>query len=97
MHWSLIITMAVYKRGIKLKITCNSVLKSFTCDLRTAFKYLDELYVKTEPVRRALMENQQVGNHSSDNYNCKHKSSSQVGPKAGLYHTGMVYSLIQIK
>ncbi len=89
-HWSLIATMAMYQKGMTLRVSRNPVMKSFTCGLDIAFQYLNEMFLSTKPMRRSLLALQKILNHSSDKYNCYHEHGLQVGPKAGVMHTNMV-------
>ena len=72
----------------------NPITKPFSCTLETAISYLNDIYEKTRGARFTYISNLQLCNHASDNYNRRHRHGIQVGPKAGVYHTGMVYSII---
>ena len=96
-HWSTVATMAMWKKGMTQRVSRNPVFKAFSITPRSAFNLLDRIYEETEQDRRQVMSLQQIGSHSSDNYNQYHAHSIQVTNKAGIMHLGMVYNLIRCK
>ena len=93
-HWSIIACMANRLSGSTDRASRNPITKPFSCTFETAISYLNDIYEKTRGARFSYISNLQLCNHASDNYNRRHAHGIQVGPKAGVYHTGMVYSII---
>ena len=54
-HWSIIATLVMYKRGMTDKIIYNPVTNAFTYNPATAFAYLDKIYLDTEEEQHAFM------------------------------------------
>ena len=97
MHRSIIATLAMYHKGMPLRVSRNPVFKAFSCSLRTAFKYLERIYEDTREERDKAIQSQQVLVHGSDNYNQFHPHAIQVGSSGGIMHIGMVYNMMQVK
>ena len=93
-HWALLMTMAMYSRGVSENAIRSKTIKSYTVSLKVAFKYLDRIYNDTTPARVAVIRSILVGNHSLDNYQQYHPYGTQREGHAGIYHNGIVYNLV---
>ena len=96
-HWGIVGTMAMFHKGMNLKIYRNPVLKAFSVGVRTAFKHLDEIHAATTEPRMENLKRQAIANHGSDNYQEYHTVATQRENMTGFYHTGMVYNLVRMK
>jgi len=94
-HWAMVGTLAMWGKGMQLKLYRNPVLKAFSVGLVTTFEYLDKIYEDTCEVRVAHMQRQPYGYHGSDNYQQWHPLSIQRDNTAGIFHNGMVFNLIK--
>ena len=94
MHWSVIATLAMIKRGVPMRVSRNPIYKAFCCSKDKAFEYVDGIYEATKEIRRKRIDSCPFLIHSSDNYNCYHPHSIQVNAKAGIYHKGMVFNIV---
>jgi hypothetical protein len=93
-HWALVMTMAMYSRGVTENAIRSKTIKSFTVSLKVAFQYLDKIYHETTPARVATIRSTLVGGHSLDNYQQYHAYGTQREGHAGIYHNGIVYNLV---
>ena len=72
-HWAIIGTMSMYNNGVNMKQYRNPGLRSFSADIRTTFRKLDETYEATRPEREAFIRKQQIIHHASDNFQQAHR------------------------
>ena len=96
-HWAMVGTLAMWGKGMQLKLYRNPVLKAFSAGIVTTFKYLDKIYDDTRQVRVAVMQSKQYVSHASDNYQQWHPFSLQRDNTAGLMHNGMVFNLVMAR
>ena len=97
MHWAMVGTLAMWGKGMQLKVYRNPVFKAFSTGLEVTFKYLDRIYEETLPNRVEAMQNLKHGSHASDNYQQWHPFSLQRDNTAGLMHNGMVFNLVMAR
>ncbi len=76
-HWALVMTIAMYSRGVSENAIRSKTIKSYTVSLKVAFRYLDRIYNDTTPARVAAIRSILVGNHSLDNYQQYHAYGTQ--------------------
>ena len=60
-------TLAMWGKGVQLKLYRDPVLKAFSVGLVATFEYLDKIYEDTHQVQVAVMQRQLCGYHGSDN------------------------------
>jgi hypothetical protein len=96
-HWAMIGTLAIHGKGCPNIIHRNPIMKSFSTTTACALKHADLIYNKTKSEREYLIKSQPIGGHSLDNYNKHHAKTTQSDGKSSIYHTGMVYNLVQFK
>ena len=96
-YWAMVGTLAIHGKGVPKIVHRNCIMKAFSTSICTALKHANEIYDRTKDERMALIKSQPVGGHSLDNYNRYHAKATQGDGKAGVYHTGMVFNLVQMK